>query len=220
MARAAGLGTVRSVTSPARTALAFGLLAVLASAACSSRTGGRGSSTAPTDPVVAAVTSIWVPVRDVETGITFGLPGQPEVSRTQQRSTNGGPDIERRQYLVFVNLVQLSVTIDSGVGKPVQFGDPAAIATGLAAQSRARGDRNVQIVDRKQVDVQGRPGLDFRLTYTPKKWATGTVSEFVRAVQARQAMVVMHTFYAPPSDASPSIGPALQAKLVAGLTLA
>ena len=170
--------------------------------------------------MVAAVSSAWVPVEDGATGIRFGLPAQPETSRTTQPSRTG-PDVERRQYRVFVDFVQVTVTIDSGVDKPVRFGDPAAIATGLAAQSRAEGDRNVQVVDREKITVQGRPALDFRLVYTPKKWTDGrTVSVFVRAVQARAAMVVMQTFFPPPPDVSPSTGPALQAKLVAGLTLA
>ena len=120
-----------------------------------------------------------------------------------------------------MDFVQVMVTIDSGMDKAVQFGDPAAIVTGLVAQARVDGQRNVRIVDREQLSVQGRPALDFRLTYTPKRGPENlTVSLFVRAVQARSAMVIMQTYFPAPPDVSPSTGPALQAKLVAGLTLA
>lgn len=147
------------------------------------------------------------------------MPSEPQLSRTTQPA-NGGSAVERRQYKAFLDYVEVSVTIDSGIGKPVRFGDPATLARELAARSRAHGNRHVQLVDRQPTTVQGRPALDFRLVYTPEEWADGqTVFTLVRAVQAPSAMVILQTYVPRPADAPLATWRTLQAKLAAGLTL-
>jgi hypothetical protein len=203
----------------ARTVVAVGLIAALAG--CSSTTSGKKASTSPTpsDPAAQAVASIWWPTVDQDTKIQFGMPDQPQ-TQDEAVSQPGGPATRRTRYQVqLAQFLQVTVFVDSGVHKAVDFVDPSTYADRLVAAIRADGSTDVRLFDRKPVTVQGRPGLDFRLTYQPKPPKQGQPILLTRVVQGRHAMVTMQTFAAL-ADVAPLLTlQTLQAKLVAGLTL-
>jgi len=211
--------TVRSVTSVARTVVALGLIAALAG--CSSTSSGKKASTSPTasDPAAQAIASIWWPTVDQETKIQFGMPDQPETD-DEAVAQPDGPATRRTRYQVqLAQFLQVTVFVDSGVHKAVDFVDPSTYADRLATAIRADGSTDVRLLDRTPVTVQGRPGLDFRLTYKPKSPKEGQPILLTRVVQAPHAMVTLQTFAAL-GDVAPLLTlQTLQAKLVAGLTL-
>jgi hypothetical protein len=196
-----------------------GLLAGLA--ACSSTTAGHGGKTSvpATGPAAQAVASTWVPSTDAETGIRFELPAGAE--KSLQPMSSGGQSLVRSSYQIQLDLfVQLSVTIDSGDGKPVRFGDPGTVLTGLVTQVQAdRDNDSVRVLDRKPLTVLGRPALDFGITYTVKPPKKGPAVLLARSVQAPAAMVTLQTFSSLLEAVPLATLRALQARLVASLKL-
>jgi len=194
-----------------------GLLAGLA--ACSSTTAGHGGKTSvpATGPAAEALAGTWVPATDAETGIRFSLPGAPEKTGVPAFS----PSVDRRRYQVQVDqVVEVTVYVDSGATEPARFPPPDTIADLFVAGMRADGNTDVRTLERRNASVQGRPAVDIRLTYTPKRPARGHPVLFLRVVQTPTAVVELQTFTSLGAAATLPTLQSLQAKLVAGLKLA
>jgi hypothetical protein len=177
--------------------------------------------TPPSTPSSSAATTAWTTTTDPPTGIQFALPAGSRLQKEPGTAEDGTP-IEKRTYLVEnEDGISVSVSIASGTTRLVQFGSIDALPAQLAAQFNKAGAKDLQILERRSVDVEGHRGLDFRISFTPLDRSRAKSIWFIRAVDDSTAVVLLQTIAFPPrgETAMEKVARSTHPRLVRGLRL-
>lgn len=182
-----------------------GVLCVVAVTAGCGRPQASDVASAPSTAPVLASTGIaepppideWVVTTDSDTGVSFALPGEP---KRQERPGVDGVAAGGTMYQVEVaENTSLAVSFSSAPGAEYSAAGLADIANQFVDQFQAVGAEDVQVVDKVPSEVDGRPVLDFRVSFTSTKG--GRSIWFVRYIGDGSEAVQLQTIaFADPAD--------------------
>ena len=202
-----------------RTRAAGALVGCLLLAACSSSDPGGGSAATP------AAGAAWRTVADRATGISFRLPQTPTVQ--SKAATVAGIPVDRRTYSVTSpdplakTGLGTAVTIETATDARATKSWPLdALPQQYIDQLSTDGASDAVVLEKRTLQVAGRPALSFRFRFTPPQG--GPVVWLACAIDAGRALVIAETIGFPDGSHEQALlaeERPVQAKLVAGITV-
>jgi hypothetical protein len=186
------------------------LTGALAITSCSVTVRGSAAASGSSPPARGD----WTAGADPASGVRFSLPGKATV---QKRPGNDGTPDGRRIYLYQApEDVAVSVAVVDGAVEEAYLD---VLPDELVKQFHDAGAPDAKVGERQRATVEGRPALDFQLSFT----ATNGKRSFwlTREIAGERHLIVLQTigFSATPDAAFESTVRDYHRQLVAGLTL-